>query len=441
MKPDILKKISGIATYVFLSALLVAITFYFRDGYTLIATRKYEAFLLICGLGLPVLAVLFLLLYFALGKKERKRRFGFSTTDILLLCFLGVLLLSCASSDYGEQAWLGADGWFMGARTYLLCFFLYFFTSRLLPESPSLYPVMLAVSGIAFLWGFLDRLGIHPLEMTFAYYTIVGPIGNVNWFAGYFSLFFPLGFFLFFLEKHPATRVCCLIHAAISTAFGLYEGSDSAYLPMLLTAVMLYLFLTEPLRERRNKLRLLPIFLALGTVAVVLGMIAVNTIRPGSLGALSERQFFRFDSRWGTFRGADWRTAILAFLLMPFGKKWIGIGPDCFGVFVYSVPELTRYLDLFFSGSILDNAHSEPLNILVTIGIFGTVTFYGAALSAPYRAHKLTHGDPELTMLSTSVLCYLFHNLVSFASIVSTPFFFLMLGMLEHRIRFLRQQA
>ena len=75
---------------------------------------------------------------------------------------------------------------------------------------------------------------------------------------------------------------------------------------------------------------------ALPVAAVVfVGMIALNTARPGSLGVLSGQRVFTFDRKWGSSRGATWTTGIRCFAEQDALHKLTGVGPDCMADFLY----------------------------------------------------------------------------------------------------------
>lgn len=425
--------------FLFLAALIIVIPFCFHDGYTRIATRKTEAFLLICRIGFSVLIPFFLIHVILADKERRKRLLVPGVTDLFLIGFLVISAVSSYVSVWPDRSWTGAQGWYMGLRTFLCCFGIYYFASRYITFRKGKYSVffsidaallskillgiMMAVSAAAFIWGILDRVGIRPVPMRFADESFIGPVGNINWFAGYFSLCFPLGLFLLFTVKKPVIRVLCGIHAGISTVFGILEGSDSVWIAIITSGVLIYLYASGSIREKHPFLRLLPVLVLGAAVIGVIVFIAVNTM---SGGRFSDHPFFNFNAVWGTFRGADWRAGILSFRLLSPLEKIIGIGPDCFGAFAYSVPEIVNYLSQYF-GLTLENPHCEFLSMLVDVGIGGTICFYGAAISAAIKGWRKREAFSALFVISM-VSCLL-HNLVSFHTVMNLPFFFMFMGM------------
>lgn len=436
---DVLEKWMRFLVFLFLAALMVVIPFYFRDGYTKIATRKTEAFLTICYIGFFILVPSFVIHVISADKNRRKKLFRLVPTDIFLFGFLLISAVSAYVSVWPDRSWTGAQGWYMGLRTFLCCFGIYFFASRYITFrkeeystffsidsmllSKILLGIMMAVSAAAFIWGILDRLEIRPIPMKFAYDSFAGPVGNINWFAGYFSLCFPLGLFLLFVVKKPVIRVLCGIHAGISVVFGILEGSDSVWIAMIISGVLIYLYASGSLKEKHPFLRLLPV-LILGVLFI--GVVLFITVNTKSGGRFSDHPFLNFNSVWGTFRGADWRAAILSFWLLSPLKKFIGVGPDCFGAFAYSVPEIVNYLSQYF-GRTLENPHCEFLGLLVDVGIGGTICFYGAAISAAIKGWRKR--SPFSSLFVICIVSYLLHNLVSFHTVMNLPFFFMFMGM------------
>lgn len=149
---------------------------------------------------------------------------------------------------------------------------------------------------------------------------------------------------------------------------------------------------------------------------------------------------FRFDTQWGNGRGASWTAALRSFASMLLLHKIVGIGPDCFECYVYSNPAVAEELYAVFGIFRLTNAHNELLTTLVNIGIGGAVSYaaiFATALLFQFRAGRR---EQLLWVSAVCIAAYVFHNLVSFQQITSTPFVFLIIGFGERLLREIREE-
>lgn len=181
--------------------------------------------------------------------------------------------------------------------------------------------------------------------------------------------------------------------------------------------------------------------LKIGSAAViilVIGMIVLNTIRPGSLGKLSEVSFFTFNADWASSRGATWMAGWRCFQEQNFLHKLVGVGPDCMGTFLYQEgsAELVEMVRAKFGMLPLTNAHGEWLNILVNIGLFGCAGFVGMMVSAVLRFLRcgMAHADANGAIVGACGLCllaYTVNNLFSFQQSMNAATIFVILGIGE----------
>ena len=138
-----------------------------------------------------------------------------------------------------------------------------------------------------------------------------------------------------------------------------------------------------------------------------------------------------FRNDWGNGRGAAWNSGINAYQSMNTLHKIVGVGPDCFADYVYSMPELADRLVEQFSNRRLVNAHNEQLTILVNNGTAGWLCFAGLFLTAFVRYIRKARSQPMLYLCAVSMLAYTMHNLVSFQQILSAPYIFIVTGIGE----------
>lgn len=167
-------------------------------------------------------------------------------------------------------------------------------------------------------------------------------------------------------------------------------------------------------------------------VAIVLfvGMIALNTARPGSLGPLSEYPVFTYSLYWGSHRGATWEAGWKCFVEQNFLHKLIGIGPDSMAAYISngSSSELAAMVQAQFPNQTLTNAHSEWLTILVDIGILGLVAFGGMMVTGIWRFLREAGRNKMACACGFCLLAYTLNNLFSFQQSMSVATIFTIFG-------------
>lgn len=204
-------------------------------------------------------------------------------------------------------------------------------------------------------------------------------------------------------------------------------------------------------------------------VLVYLVLATVNTLRPGSLGALSEVSLFTFDGAWGSNRGICWTVGWNCFWEQDLWGKMVGIGPDTMVEYVRAglAPDLLAAVQDYFGNFRLTNAHNEWLTILVNEGILGLAMYGGLLVSAIVRMIKAkqsgmvrnvgertetenadatesgrrTAGKTNLTNLvlagacGMAVLAYVINSMFGFQQVMGTGTLFVLLGMGEACLR------
>lgn len=183
-------------------------------------------------------------------------------------------------------------------------------------------------------------------------------------------------------------------------------------------------FLNERIQKMVKKAMCVFLF---GGVVLWLVLAEINTFR-GILG-LEEKSFLLLNENWGNGRGAAILVAFMSFKQMPVLHKILGTGPDCFSVYVYSLPDVAVKLREAFGDSRLTNAHNELLTCLVNEGILGVCLFLGIMIFSVKNSMKKGDTNYIYYAMAVCVICYLCHNMVSFEQVLNLPFLFLLMGM------------
>lgn len=190
------------------------------------------------------------------------------------------------------------------------------------------------------------------------------------------------------------------------------------------------------IRLWKNLAKTVVVFI-LAAVALLIILICVNTLFPGSIGPLSNIEIFTFFPQWGSNRGATWSAGVMCFSEQNFLHKLVGVGPDCMSSYLYgdSSPKLLALVNERFGTLRLTNAHNEWLTILVNMGILGFTGYAGMMITGIFRYI----GQRKINFIAGAagfcLLAYTVNNMFSFQQAMNTPTMFVIFGMGEAYMR------
>ncbi len=238
----IMRLICGMGVYLFLFCFVVIYSLYAPEGYIQIATHKYLFFRKLCLITAGVMIPLIMLYYIIppIGKSWRKMIRHISTTDIYMLLFLLINIISFLGTKFPEEALWGTSGWYMGFAVHVFFVGIYFFISRFYDGRIDVLPFLMAAAFLIFLWGLLNRFSIYPIDMQYENEQFISSMGNINWFCGFWSIFFVTGVVVYVLCEKRWMRIYSGIFSITALGLGAVEGSDSAFLSM--AVVFFFLF-------------------------------------------------------------------------------------------------------------------------------------------------------------------------------------------------------
>ena len=152
--------------------------------------------------------------------------------------------------------------------------------------------------------------------------------------------------------------------------------------------------------------------------ATVLG----NSERYGALAP-----YVTFNEKWGTNRGHVWVKSIEIWkdVLTPV-QKLFGYGADTLGILmnIYDTPIKQNGMYVIY-----DSVHNEYLHYLVTVGVFGVISYIGFLASAIYKMCKKAKNHPEVAAVMFSTIAYAVQAVVNINLPVVTPIIFQLLFM------------
>lgn len=252
------RMILNLCMYVYMLLILVVMPLYNEEGLLHIGTDK-ATFLRKCiiygsRIILPVLAITAILgvtVYLQSERWERKSmgikemliccKKHLSPTDCFALLYAVSVEVSYLLSDYKDEALWGTTSWYMGMVQQVAVVTMYFLISRAWKRKDWLPALVIPVSAIVFILGYLNRFGIYPIDMRIEQPNFISTIGNINWFCCYLvSIFFGV-MLLFWKAELKNTRWKALIMAYMALGFAtlVTQGSSSGIVVM---AVMFLVF-------------------------------------------------------------------------------------------------------------------------------------------------------------------------------------------------------
>lgn len=433
---------------------VIIMPLYMENKYFNILEAKWHAYL-----GSFVLLVV-ALIFIAMKPRERLVR-PEGVMDWLIIAFAVNAGISSLLSRDAKSSFLGLDGWHVGALTIVTLAMWYFILRGHLPRKQNMWLAVMAVNVpiivIAVMQAVrIDVLNLHAGANQHQYHMYISTLGNGNWIVGYLSLLFPL-FIGFYLNCDDPTSerlyetflfILCLLmvltgsdgmYVAIGVmAFGLipyaFRDPKRARKLMLViimygTCLMLVAFMPDFVGKRGSMRRLAKFFLrpyiapAIALVGAA-GYLALSKIewterieRIGRnieialsvmVAVISAHALSFFDKFWGTGRAWTWAKSIKKYRDFPLREKVWGVGPEMLR---------ERYADISeFFGSPLTVSHSEPLQVLLTMGAIGLMLWAAICIYIVYRFVKTRAWTKECGIYYLPIFAYIGQSFVNSAT-------------------------
>ncbi len=423
-----------VITAVFLAALISVFLLSFT-AYTEFTALKNSLFFTVSG-GYAVLLVVFGVegmlagMYSPRALWEKLR--PDSWVQYLLLGYLALTALSAAFSDYPAEAWLGGsrtEG-FLTLFLYVFCF--YGVAKFAKPQKWMIYLlggalVPFSVLGLLQLQGF-NPFDLYPEGMNYFDAGIkyagkyLSTLGNVDLGAAFLCLAIP-ALLVYIVRAKEKLRFLLLLPLGLTLWFFLkmwvLAGLVGVFCGLILALPFLFAFKKRPL---------LIYYIALA--AAVLGGFAVLYFVDlgGMLGELHQILHGAVSDSFGTGRIYIWRSVLER---VP-EHLWFGAGPDTLlkaEIAPFSREDKAAGLMIY---GLIDSAHCEYLNVLYHQGVFALLTYLGALAMAVVKGAKAALSRPEAAVLGGAVLCYCVQAFFGISQLITAPFFWVALGLLEH---------
>lgn len=477
----------GVLTSVFLSLLFLGLPLLYTDGYFNITQTKAFFFYISAT---AFCAVFFCLLPGGKTAKsylQEKYAPPYAAMDVCMVAFLFFVLTAAVLSEYKQDVWIGAAARYQGALTVLLYVLVYFIVSRNLHNPTAFLSCavlafcFVCIAGVCNCFD-IDLLGLHDRLAAHQKGAYISTIGNINFYSSYLCLLLPLVITGFYRVTKPVSRVLCTV-ALLVGGFGMMvTASESFALGLTVSLAIIPLFLAEKpeqlkrfllgivlltgssqlyiLLYKNTQLHHVPISEALtlfthpvaaaAVICVCIAMYILLSLRPQVakkgrsfyLGALcltaltvavcfavsnthglgAADAYFKITDEWGSRRGEIWKQCLLLFKDFSFKEKLFGIGPE----------SLQRISDgsAIFAGKVLDQAHNEYLQYLLTTGIAGLLSYLGILISTTVTLVRRLHNNTLAVGIFAGLVSYWLQATVNIAQPFTTPLMFAFVAIL-----------
>lgn len=247
----------GYSVDLFAVMILSLFPLFFIDRYYNILQAKYYFYIASVVLMVVVLLITVLIKHDCLESYFSNFQWDFflkkfTVTDIALLLFLSVAIISTISSDYVYESFWGNEGRYSGLFLLTLYACAYFLVTRF-GKLKKWYLDLFLISGMLIcLFGISDYFKMDLLHFKVGMredqrFMFTSTIGNINTYTAFVGMVTAVSAVLFATEKDKRKEIFYLISLVISF-FAIIMGiSDNAYLSIaaLLGLLPLYLFYTR----------------------------------------------------------------------------------------------------------------------------------------------------------------------------------------------------
>lgn len=173
-------------------------------------------------------------------------------------------------------------------------------------------------------------------------------------------------------------------------------------------------------------------YIGIIAISIVIGIVIIvsHAYNNDFFSLLNQASIFNLNDEWASGRGLLWKITGKAYWQLPFIKKIIGVGSDCFAPYIYSqyANQLNGFLAEWWGDAYVANAHNEWLNMLLNNGVFGFISYCGIYMTACWRNSK----NSKTFAIAWCIIAYCVNSSVSFQQVTSTPFIFALMGIGEN---------
>lgn len=310
-----------------------------------------------------------------------------------------------------NPAWYGSRGWEMGLKSQILFVTDYFLVSRFFSKKwiKDLLWSSLVAGFIAFVLAVLHRFQVDPLDMyrEADYFTrrdFLSTIGQATHYSSYLCIALPVGLYLYWFLQKGWKRNLLLVYCVAGFMSLVTQNSDSAFF----SYGRIY-----------------------AAIVTATGLICYTTaqVNQGNTTPLSSVGYFVFNDVWGNHRGFSWKLTFKLFARFHILQMLIGIGSDC--VANFGLETMGEYIKGYYEGKILGCVHNEWLNMLLTNGVLGFISYTGFFVTAIVTFYKNRKEQIWCLIGAGCIVAYMCHNFFCYQQSVCTSVMVVVMGAVE----------
>lgn len=421
-----MKKYKNYIALFYVLAVFFIIPIYNRGSYDNISVHKTDAFLFLCGIGLVSYVITSVIDDVKKRDEENVRKKRLSKTDISMLIFGGVILVSAVLSNSLKESIYGVPGFGMGALALCLMILSFFYVSRYFVYSKWIIHTIVASSAIPTILAIINRMGADPLKMQdgageAGHSLYVSTFGNYGWYCEYMSVIIPIAIYMLFTTKDMVERTLYGIYVGIIEFAMLMCGTAMIWVA---SAVAFLFVLKRKLKPDKKLITAKQVPLVIGGVVLLYVIFVLVAAR---------------NPNFANGRGYIWRLSFDLYGSLPFDEKLIGVGPNRFmyalNDYLAQRPDAAAEFQARFNDLALTSAHSEYLDYLICTGLLGLAAYLYMIYRVVERYIQVGVGKKDREIAFVAALSYMVYSLGNFSMVCATPMFFIFLGMVAKERR------
>ena len=470
---------------IYLSVIIFGLPLIFNNGYSNITETKSLFFVSISSVLLLFFAIIFVVKLMKKCNKVSIKNLSF--IDISFLSFAFFVLLSSILSKYQQDVWLGYNSRYQGAIIIFIYFFLYFIISQNYSFSQQFILSAIISFSIVCILGVLncfdiDLFGFYSIIQEDSKRMFISTIGNINFYSSYICLLLPLVLCGFCMTVGTLSNVIYTTVLIVGSFGMMVTGSESFVVGFTIAVIiipffmfkrvellkkffigiiiifsstlvyrliyeiapvknikisLLLSFITNPVisivicliciccylilnKNEKHILKIKYIYIAciiLIFIAIIVCLVLSNTIGLGELDKI-----FKITSNWGTYRGGIWEQCIDTYKDFSLKEKLFGIGPEA----LYNISVSPDNL----KNQILDQAHNEYIQYLLTTGLFGLLSYISILISVSFCVFKYLQKNTLAIGLLSSLIAFWIQGVFNMAQPFTTPIMYIYIAII-----------
>gem|GEM_PF-2210607 len=472
-----LKYIRNISSYILFTGILFIQPLLIKKNHFELTNFKADLFIVISAI---------FVLSFIIELLAKRVTVRFNVFTGILISFLAVVFISSfISSQTFKESLLGSNGWRIGLLAITFALLIIVFVSSNMVDLNFFKYILIVSNFLVYILGIIDcsNPSISNLYLMIdhrLYFSYISTIGNVNWMVGYLCLTLPLLFMLYLKEEKRITKIVLLVVSSLGLLNCVITSSDGVYLGFGFAGIfaadyifsnkehvkdtcpILFAFSFELFVFRYSGLFSEKILNIDGISAVILNPLIIAAVfivsgflylvyanrEQKQLDVLSKILKYTmitvlllcfvyvlydlytaartFDFSWGNNRGYVWYYSRIAFDIFTPLEKLFGIGPENLKGWYY---ELSQQLKANYSVS-----HSEPVQILLSYGIAGLVTWFASWAYIFIFYFRNRKKNTNITVFFIPLVAYFMQSFVNSATTTNIAVLTVIVGLYINRL-------